>query len=151
MIEHLHELDELDLEAALPGPTMPLCVLICGTRDWLDEAPIRELIASLPEGSVLYTGDATGADSLARTIGRELLGEDGVRVFEADWERLGASAGPDRNRRMLEAAIDDGLDLVVAFRKAGRSPGTDGMIAMARERGVPTTVLHETGEVESWE
>ena len=51
-------------------------------------------------------------------------------VFKADWDGLGAKAGPIRNRQMLEEGRPD---LVVAF--PGRS-GTDHMKRSAQAAGI---------------
>ncbi len=111
-------------------------VVICGSRHWIDSDAIQDRVCLLPAGSVVIHGGACGADALA---GRwaQFYGHDEV-VFPADWEGNGKAAGPMRNQRM----VDDGRpDRVIAFRLAGRSPGTDDMIRRAVRAGIPVEVV----------
>jgi hypothetical protein len=108
-------------------------VLVCGSRDWLDERAIYERLRRFAIGTVLLHGDARGADRLAAGVGR-LLGFV-VRAFPADWDRHGKKAGILRNLAML----DEQPDLVLAFRVNG-SRGTTHTIEAARRRGIPVEV-----------
>lgn len=119
-------------------------VLIAGSRDWTDEAPIRELIGSLPHHAVLVHGACpSGADSIADAAARER----GLRIerFPADWSGQGRSAGPKRNTRMLEEGKPE---LIFAFRSAGESRGTDDLVRKAKGRAIPTIVTMEGGDQE---
>jgi hypothetical protein len=106
-------------------------VLVCGGREFIDrallEATLDQLFARRPF-SVLIEGDARGADRMAGAWA-EARGVAHL-TFKADWEVLGAKAGPIRNQQMLDEGEPD---LVVAF--AGRS-GTDHMKRIARAAGV---------------
>lgn len=102
-------------------------VLVCGSRDWTDYAPVKEAIElfahELPAPTILH-GGARGADGLAESVANRL----GIptRAELADWVGKGHAAGPDRNRRMLEL----GPDLVLAFKDDGEwdglAPGSRG-------------------------
>ena len=46
-----------------------------------------------------------------------------------------------RNGWLLDKLQPDTDDFVLAFRWPGTSPGTDGMIAMARQRGISVEVV----------
>lgn len=59
-----------------------------------------------------------------------------VRLFPADWEQHGRSAGILRNNDML----DTNPDLVIAFWD-GKSRGTWHTINEARRRGIPVDVV----------
>lgn len=106
--------------------------LICGGRDFNDWACACEVldrvasIRGLP--SLVVGGGARGAD----TLGMRWAAANKVRrrVFVADWERDGESAGPQRNQRMLDEGCPD---LVVAFPG---DVGTADMVARARKAGV---------------
>lgn len=122
-------------------------VLICGSRGWSDSRPIRALVDSLPDGTTVVHGAAPGADSLAGEAVRLRRVASGGDIKEerhpADWARHGRAAGPIRNREMLNS----GIDQVYAFRLPGESPGTDHMVRIAREAGIPVTVLGPKAEM----
>lgn len=75
-------------------------VLVFGSRDWTDEAPLRARLSRFPAGTVVIHGAARGADTLAGKAARSL----GFEVIEepAKWDTEGKAAGPKRNQRMLE-------------------------------------------------
>lgn len=108
-------------------------VLVCGGREFQG---VVDLDASLdafhqgPRGPIelVIHGGARGADSMAGEWARSR----GIAcvVFEANWAAEGRSAGPIRNKRML----DEGMpDVIIAF-PGGR--GTANMTGQARDRGL---------------
>lgn len=109
-------------------------VLVCGSRQWADQVAVISRLRALPAGTIMLTGAARGADSIAAVIGRGLSLE--VIEFPAKWNKLGRSAGYMRNLVML----DQCPDLVIAFH-LNNSPGTAHMIKSARERGIPVEVI----------
>ena len=109
-------------------------LLICGSRNWFDEAPIRAAIEALPPGSIVIHGNARGADSIADRVAITLRIH--VKAYAAAWATHGRDAGPIRNQRML----DEGKpDRVLAFPLTG-SKGTWDMVRRARQAGVPVVV-----------
>jgi hypothetical protein len=76
----------------------------------------------------IAVGDATGADALAAAYAEQR----GIpfRVFVADWQGQGKTAGPLRNRRMLEESLPSA---VIAFPG---SKGTRNMCDIAERAGV---------------
>ncbi len=120
-------------------PSSSYVVLVCGSREWKDAAPIKTRLSLLPRGSVVIHGAARGADQLAGTIAAGLGFE--VREFPADWKngpwtRNGKNlAGINRNTLML----DQRPDLVLAYQLNG-STGTQHTIDHARKRGIETEV-----------
>lgn len=119
-------------------------ILVCGGRDYADYSRVREVLDELatkhskyykqndnwlPSDITIIHGGAKGADSLADQWA--VVNWADLRVYEADWETHGRSAGPKRNQRMLEEGMPH---LVVAF-PGGR--GTAHMMKIAREAGVP--------------
>lgn len=111
-------------------------IIVTGSRHWiLRGAVLRSLTAAYVEFGPfeLHHGAcATGADHYAhewfKLVG-EILGCTETR-FPANWER-GPQAGPERNRRMVEA----GADLVLAFPLPEGS-GTQHTMSLAREAGI---------------
>jgi hypothetical protein len=87
------------------------------------------LDAALRSGPLtIIEGGARGADKLAR----QWAEDRGVPVatYPAEWDRHGVSAGPIRNRQMLE---DGKPDMVLAF-PGGK--GTANMVEQAHRAGV---------------
>ena len=115
-------------------------LLVCGDRNWQDKEYIRAFIKRI-NPDVIIEGEARGADTFARQIAEEM--DIKVMSFPADWERYGRSAGPIRNKRML----DEGKpDLVLAFHAdIEHSKGTADMIRQARARGIQTDLF--TGSI----
>lgn len=118
-------------------------VLICGSRGWHDPNPITAMIAGydmLSDGRserlTIIHGDAPGADKMAGRIGKQWGAE--VVPEPADWDRYGKGAGPKRNEKMLR---DHKPEVILAFRSAGKSNGTDDMVNKGVAAGVPTYVI----------
>jgi hypothetical protein len=106
-------------------------VAVVGSREWPDEARVREYVRSLPEGTTLVSGGARGVDSWAADEARR-RGFD-VMVHWPDWTTHGRSAGFLRNHAIVRDA-----EKVVAFT-AG-SNGTQHTIDLARKAGKPVEV-----------
>lgn len=106
-------------------------VLVCGGRRYSNALKVAEWLESLnrtPGIAEVVTGDADGADRLARTY-CEAHGIP-IKVFPALWDIYGAAAGPLRNQQML---IEGKPDIVLAF------PGGRGTADMIR-RAVAATI-----------
>ncbi len=103
---------------------------IVGSRDFLDyvflESRLNELL-SLFTVEEIISGGARGADSLGERFARER--GIPVRVFRADWARLGRRAGHLRNKDIVSRA-----DVIVAFWD-GLSLGTRDTLHQARRAG----------------
>lgn len=113
-------------------PNRPLRVLVCGGRNFNDVLTLGSWLGGIIKShgiALVIQGGARGADHMAR----EFAKWKGIPVetYPANWSELGPSAGPIRNRLMLDMGKPD---LVVAF-KGGR--GTANMVMQARNAGVP--------------
>ncbi len=114
-------------------------VLVCGSRDWKDWPKLKARLDQFTETVHIVEGGAPGADVMARqyAIGRKIP----YTEVPADWKTYGKSAGPIRNRVMLEM-LDAGEDLVLAFHEDfENSKGTKDCVTEARRRGIPTEVI----------
>lgn len=129
-------------------------LLVSGSRGWRDEVAIEAVIRALQalsrafdEEFVLIHGHCkSGADAMADRVGKRLglrVGKDLIRV-PADWGRYKRAAGPIRNQQMLD---EQHPDVLVAFRAAGKSNGTDDMIAKAEKADVTTHVIRNRADV----
>ena len=103
--------------------------IIAGGRDYELTPDDRARLAEL-EISEVVCGCACGADTGGRTWA-EALGIP-VKLFPADWLRLGPAAGPVRNQQMADYA-----DALVAF------PGGRGTADMGRRANAKGLVVHD--------
>jgi hypothetical protein len=117
-------------------------VLVCGSRNWVEQKPIEEELRKLPPGTILIHGGCRGADNIAGYVG-EQLGFT-VRVYPANWDLYGPQAGILRNQQMLdeEHQNEEPIDLVLAFHEdPGLGRGTKDMVERAERVGIETRVL----------
>jgi hypothetical protein len=89
---------------------------------------------------VIIEGLATGADTLAGLVAREL----GCRLetFPAQWEIYGGAAGNIRNTQMLNVGIPDRVEAFHDHITSSR--GTADMIKQALKAGLPVVLHHAT-------
>lgn len=116
----------------------PRRVLVCGSREWEDGAAIRTALEAQAEdshGIVVIHGDARGADRTADVVARS-LGFD-VMKMPADWRTHGKAAGPIRNKLMLDLRPDVVLAFKDEFNWALNRGGTEHMVKIALDAGVP--------------
>ena len=113
-------------------------VIVCGGRDFRSPAQVwrglDEIHAERPI-TKLMQGGANGVDTFAKEWA--ITKPDIVRyICNAEWAKFGPSAGPIRNKRMLEW----GPDLVIAFPGG---TGTADMVRQAKAAGVAVHVFLE--------
>lgn len=107
-------------------------VIIAGSRGVIDPAVVTQAMERAAERGIvpssIVSGTARGADQLGEAWARER----GIPVtrYPADWTRHGKAAGHRRNAQMA-----DNADALVALWD-GESPGTEGMIRVARSKGL---------------
>ena len=113
-----------------------------GGRDYEKTEEVRCALRGCARSAVLagtecvfYVGDCPrGLDAAVRSI----CFDEGfpVRVFRADWSRYGRSAGPIRNRNMVDlAACYAGVSNAVCVAFTG-GRGTASCVAAARAAGL---------------
>lgn len=110
-------------------------IAFTGGRDYANEKMVEFIITLICKVAIespqFKVGCCpTGADRLVRKITAAAEFCDDAVVFNADWDLLGLSAGPVRNRQML----DSGVELLIAF--PGHK-GTADCIQQAVTRGIP--------------
>ncbi|MEU4352896.1 DNA polymerase [Streptomyces sp. NPDC023838] len=116
----------------------PMRILVTGSRNWGQgsrverqrlETALSALWTAHGPTSVLVSGACpTGADRLAEGLWQTWGGT--VERHPADW-RMGRSAEPKRNRRMVES----GADICLAFIRDA-SPGATGCAKLAEQAGI---------------
>lgn len=121
-------------------------LLIAGSRTFDDfemlqritDEALRMMKQKHPDSSInIISGSATGADSLATIYAK--MNIIPYKEFPAKWNLYGKSAGPIRNKEMLDYILD-GIPYLLTFWD-GESRGTMNMINIAEKAGVPTTVV----------
>ena len=113
-------------------------LLVCGGRDYDNKDLMRRILQQFYGGiDVLIHGAAKGADMLANETFQELNDFANIEPYPANWTTYGKSAGPIRNRQMLEEGKPD---LVLAF-PGGK--GTRDMINQAKKAGIPVLQVLE--------
>lgn len=117
-------------------------LVVAGTRNFDDYELLRNKLATLLMKRRCWTidcneeivsGGAPGADTLAVRYATEA--SIPFKVFPADWNKYGKSAGPRRNKQMAEYA-----DAAIVFWD-GKSRGTQNMIQQMREAGKSVEVI----------
>lgn len=106
-------------------------VLVCGGRDFDDWGLLDYILSETDKNcpiSEIIHGDAKGADFLARVWAR-WKGITEVR-FPANWNEHGRSAGPIRNKQMLDVGMPQ---IVIAFPGGN---GTQDMVQQSIKAGV---------------
>ena len=108
-------------------------VIICGSREFQDYNLLKEkcdyyLSKRISSGQkvVVISGGARGADSLGERYAKERGLE--CKVFPADWDRYGKSAGYRRNVVMAEI----GNACIACLSGYSENKGTKSMISLAR-------------------
>jgi hypothetical protein len=113
--------------------------IIAGSRGCTDMAALEEAMAVCGwRPTVILSGTARGVDRM----GEEWANRNGISIerYPADWDQFGRSAGHRRNADMAARA-----EALVALWD-GKSPGTKGMIDIARRQGLRVHV-HPAGSV----
>ena len=114
-------------------------VLISGDRNWTGselEEKIWSIFVSFPSNTEIVHGACKGVDMTADKIGREFGFP--IKVFHADWNKYGKSAGTIRDSQML----DYGIDVVYAFHQhIETSRGTKNTIIQANKRNIPVALI----------
>ncbi len=106
-------------------------IVVAGSRDFYDyrmaKEYIDECLAEFEQATefIFVSGTCRGADML----GERYADEHGYKIerYPADWNLLGKSAGPVRNRKMAQVS-----DLIICFWD-GKSRGTRSLVEYAEK------------------
>jgi len=116
-------------------------ILVCGGRDYKDYEKVCNILDQYSP-SLIIEGGARGVDTFARLWAEN--NDIPVKTENANWKRYGRSAGPIRNKFMLEKHDPD---LVITF--PGGS-GTNNMIKQAKASGIKVIEIHND-MLDRWE
>ena len=111
-------------------------VIIAGGRDFNDWDKLVEICDKAfkdYQSIEIVSGNANGADKLGERYANERGHQ--IKLFPADWDKHGKSAGYRRNAEMANYA-----GALLAFWD-GTSKGTAHMINLAKERGLKILIV----------
>jgi len=133
-----------------PKPARDLWLVVTGCRG-LGRVHFEQALAAAGVADrveVLLTGDAAGIDGAARVWARELgRGRVALRVFTANWARLGKAAGPMRNEAMIAHARGLGVPPrvlclgVLNDLSPRKNAGTRDTLTRAQRAQIPTRIF----------
>lgn len=123
-------------------------IIIAGSRKFNDYITLLKYLDNMGIHLIntidpieIVSGHAAGADMLgerfAKAYGYPL------KVFPAEWDKYGKSAGPIRNEEMAKYASEANRGILVAF-PMGESPGTRNMIETAKRYGLEIDVYEQS-------
>ena len=117
-------------------------LIVAGSRSFIDyelmESKLNHFLVNVSKPVVIIHGGARGADTLAGRYASEHKLE--CKVFPADWDTLGKSAGYVRNRRM-HAYIANASDRGCVCFWDGESRGTTHNFKLAEEFSNPLRIV----------
>lgn len=123
-------------------PDVGWAVVVTGPTDYASLDPgvgtdLQSALKLFPPGSVLFNGDAEGADRVASTLAAAL---PMYRVLVPYYGPGGRAGGPMRNRLMVElasawATMHDSPTVALACGSPGRSSGTDDCVRHLKQAG----------------
>jgi len=109
-------------------------VAIVGGRDFDDYEQFKSCLnREKIKFKSIISGGARGVDALAERYAKEM--GISLNIYLLDWTKHGKSAGPIRNRQIIENS-----DCVIAFWDE-KSPGTRSSLKIAEELKKPTTMF----------
>lgn len=119
-------------------------VIIAGSRKFNNYELLTEVCDHILENKVrdgykitIISGHADGADSLGEKYASQ-RGYD-LKIFPAEWEKYGKSAGFKRNEKMAKI----GNALIAFFADGAESRGTKNMVKIAREKNLIVREVYE--------
>jgi len=111
--------------------TKPIKLAVVGSRSFYDYGYMKDIL-DWHDIKKIISGGARGVDKLAEqyAVDKNIP----LKIFPADWDTFGKSAGYKRNVQIVEAA-----DEIAAFWD-GKSKGTAHSIQMAEDQGKPVHI-----------
>ena len=121
-----------------------LRILVCGGRHFEDYALLNNILNKVlkdkmlaPKEVEIVSGHCKGADMLGERWAEE--NNASVKIFPADWVKYKKSAGPIRNKQMIDYITCFNEKLVVAF-VSPNSKGTRNTISLAQKNDIPVII-----------
>lgn len=120
-------------------------LLVCGGRHFEDYTLLNNILNKVlkdtmltPNDVEIVSGHCKGADMLGEKWAEE--NNASVKIFPADWVKYKRSAGPIRNKEMIDYISCFENKMVVAF-VSPNSKGTKQTISLAEKNKIPIIVI----------
>lgn len=114
--------------------------LISGSRDFPDiDLAMAVFKTQFKPGDYVIHGGARGVDTWAGEVAKKKGCK--VKIYHADWEKHGKSAGMIRNNYMLDVFINHKGPKRVLIVWDGESSGTGYMLRVVQRYGYPLTLI----------
>jgi len=113
-------------------------VVIAGSRNFNDYEMFANIVGEFLKPiceeyeMIIVSGHCSGTDLMGERYAKE-NGFD-VEIYPAEWKKYGRSAGPKRNKQMVDVA-----DFAIAFLSVN-SKGTHSMIQYAKQKGISVKI-----------
>lgn len=127
-----------------------LHILICGGRHFCDYNMLKSTVLShinsrgIPYQNIeIISGHCPGADALGEQFAKEHNAT--LKIFPARWKEYGRSAGPIRNKEMVDYISAFENKVVIAF-VSPNSKGTRNTIALARKASIDVIITEYLSE-----
>jgi hypothetical protein len=117
--------------------------IVAGSRTITDYGCVLEAITEARKffnksPTMVIQGECRGVDTLAKQFATEY--KIACKGFSAQWHKHGKSAGPIRNKEMLQWAKSSNQPCALLAVWDGKSPGTLDIIRQAQKENVPIYV-----------
>ncbi len=112
-------------------------VVIAGSRNFTDyrlfSSVVDKYLSRIKNEYelIILSGHCVGTDLMAEKYAHK--NGFAPEAYPAKWDKYGRSAGPKRNKEMVEKA-----DFAIAFSSGGA--GTKSLIGFALQKGIPTRI-----------
>lgn len=127
-----------------------LRILVCGGRHFENYDLLKNILDKVlklkkltPKDVEIVSGHCKGADLLGERWAEETKAS--VKIFPADWVKYKKSAGPIRNKQMIDYITCFRDRLVVAF-VSPNSKGTRNTISLAKKNNIPVIATEYVNE-----
>ena len=124
-----------------------MIIIVTGSRNYTDSRRVREILLSITldsninkEDITMYHGGCRGADRCSEQVAKTFGWK--VKTFHADWSQYGLKAGPIRNQRMVDEAINsnDKIKVIAIHEDINNSKGTIDMINRCKKAGLDVSL-----------
>lgn len=126
---------------------MTLAILVTGAREYSNKKLVRNTLKNAVEDHekiILIHGGCSGADKLAGEVGLKLGFI--VEVYPAEWKKYGKSAGPKRNKQMVDRLVEYknlgyNIKMFAFHDDIDNSKGTKNCVNIAQKNGIAVDII----------
>lgn len=129
-----------------------MILIVTGCRNFTDHGFVFEQLDKYKTKGLemVYVGDASGVDYYTEQWCK--VNDIPHKVYQAEWYKFGKSAGPRRNQKMLEAAINEAFFDCKILRGLAiwdyQSSGTSDCIRRMYKNSISVEIIPIDGAIE---